>query len=117
MHKSWIGVTVLLLFFSWTDHPIFSSAPCTNKEKKGSQASNLNVKEIRQKDMEMPEKMRIETPPLVANAYQVIGELLDGVGGNTRLDVLGVVGDEKSLLGLDDDQTFLALIACQLTDL
>ena len=67
--------------------------------------------------MEMPEKMRIETPPLVANAYQVIGELLDGVGGNTRLDVLGVVGDEKSLLGLDDDQTFLALIACQLTDL
>ena len=67
--------------------------------------------------MEMPEKMRIETPPLVANAYQVIGELLDGVGGNTRLDVLGVVSDEESLLGLDDDQTFLALIACQLTDL
>jgi len=116
MHKSWIGVTVLLLFFGWNDHPIFSSAPCTNKEKKGSQASNLNVKEIRQKDTEMLEKMRIETSSLVADAYQVVGELLDGVGGNTRLDVLGVVGDEESLLGLDDDQTFLALITCQLTD-
>lgn len=61
----------------------------------------------------MPEQMRTETPSLVADAYQVVGELLDSVGGNTRLDVLGVVGDEESLLGLDDDQTFLALIACQ----
>jgi len=66
--------------------------------------------------MEMLEKMRIETSSLVADAYQVVGELLDGVGGNTRLDVLGIVGDEKSLLGLDDDQTFLALVACQLTN-
>jgi len=64
----------------------------------------------------MLEKMRIETSSLVADAYQVVGELLDGVGGNTRLDVLGIVGDEKSLLGLDDDQTFLALVACQLTN-
>lgn len=116
MHKSWIGVTVLLLFFGWTDPPILSSAPCTNKEKRGSQASNLNVKEIRQKDMELSGKMRTETPSLVANAYQVVGELLDGVGGNTRLDVLGVVSDEESLLGLDDDQTFLALRGCQFAD-
>jgi hypothetical protein len=52
-----------------------------------------------------------ETSSLVANAYQVISELLDSVGGNTRLDVFGVVGDEESLLGLDDDKTFLALVA------
>lgn len=47
--------------------------------------------------------------PLVVDAYQVVGELLDSVGSRTRLDVLGVVGDEKSLLGLDDDDAFLAL--------
>jgi hypothetical protein len=60
--------------------------------------------------------MRSRASSLVTDAYQVVGELLDGVGGNTRLDVLGVVGDEESLLGLDDDQTFLALVACQFTD-
>jgi hypothetical protein len=54
-----------------------------------------------------------KTSSLVADAYQVIGELLDSVGGDTRLDVLGVVGDEESLLGLDDDETFLALVGCQ----
>jgi hypothetical protein len=56
--------------------------------------------------------MRMGTSSLVADAYQIVGELLDSVGGNTRLDVLGVVGDEESLLGLDDDETFLALVGC-----
>jgi hypothetical protein len=46
---------------------------------------------------------------LVVDANQVVGELLDSVGSHTGLGVLGVVGDEKSLLGLDNDDAFLAL--------
>lgn len=46
---------------------------------------------------------------LVTDADEVVGELLDGVGGGTGLDSLGVVGDEDSHVGLDDDDTFLAL--------
>jgi hypothetical protein len=46
---------------------------------------------------------------LVANADEVIGKLLDGVGGCARLDALGVVGDENSHVGLDDHNTFSAL--------
>lgn len=46
---------------------------------------------------------------LVANANKVVGELLDGVGGRTGLDALGVVGDEDGLVGLDDDHAFPAL--------
>ena len=49
------------------------------------------------------------TRGLVVDAYQVVGELLDGVGGGTRLHSLGIVGDEEGLLGLDDDDAFLAL--------
>lgn len=46
---------------------------------------------------------------LVADADKVVRELLDGVGGGAGLDGLGVVGDEDGHVGLDDDNTFLAL--------
>jgi hypothetical protein len=91
----------------------FLSAPCTIKEKQKGVEPQISTSRRFDKCLE---KMRSRTSSLVANAYQIVGELLDSVGGNTRLDVLGVVGDEESLLGLDDDQTFLALVACQFTD-
>jgi hypothetical protein len=46
---------------------------------------------------------------LVPDLDEVVGELLDGVGGRSRLDALGEVSDEDSLGGLDDDDTLLAL--------
>ena len=46
---------------------------------------------------------------LVSDADEVVGELLDGVGGRSRLDALGVVSDEDGEGGLDDDDTLLAL--------
>ena len=46
---------------------------------------------------------------LVADADEVVGELLHSVGRNSRLDGLGVVGDKHGLVGLDDDDTFSAL--------
>jgi hypothetical protein len=46
---------------------------------------------------------------LIADADEVVSELLDGVGGRTGLDALGVVGDEDGLVGLDDDHAFPAL--------
>lgn len=46
---------------------------------------------------------------LVTNADEVVGELLDGVGGGTGLDGLGVVSDEDGHVGLDDDDALLAL--------
>jgi hypothetical protein len=46
---------------------------------------------------------------LVANADEVVRELLDGVGGNTRLDGFRVVGDEDGHVGLDDHDAFSAL--------
>jgi len=46
---------------------------------------------------------------LVADADEVVGELLDSVGRRSRLDGLRVVGDEHGLVGLDDDDTFSAL--------
>ena len=46
---------------------------------------------------------------LVSDADKVVGELLDGVGGRSRLDALGVVSDEDGEGGLDDDDTLLAL--------
>jgi hypothetical protein len=90
--------------------------PAQSRKRKGSQASNLNVKEIRQEDVDNRKDAHLPSS-LVVDAYEVVGELLNGVCGNTRLDVLGVVGNEKSLLGLDDDDTLLALIDCQLTDI
>jgi hypothetical protein len=47
---------------------------------------------------------------LVSDLDEVVGELLDGVGGRSRLDALGEVSDEDGEGGLDDDNTFLALI-------
>lgn len=46
---------------------------------------------------------------LVSDLDEVVGELLDSVGGRSRLDGLGVMGDEHSLGGLDDDDALLAL--------
>jgi hypothetical protein len=46
---------------------------------------------------------------LVSDLDEVVGELLDGVGGRSRLDALGEVSDEDGEGGLDDDNTFLAL--------
>lgn len=46
---------------------------------------------------------------LVANADEVVGKLLDGVGGRAGLDGLGVVGDKDGLGGLDDHDAFPAL--------
>ena len=46
---------------------------------------------------------------LVADANEVVGELLDGVGGHAGLHGLGVVGDEDGHVGLDDHDALLAL--------
>jgi hypothetical protein len=46
---------------------------------------------------------------LVTDLDKVVTELLDSVGGRSRLDGLGEVSDEDSEGGLDDDNTFLAL--------
>jgi hypothetical protein len=46
---------------------------------------------------------------LVLLADQVVGELLDRVGGGTRLDRLRVVGDEDGLDRLDNDDALTAL--------
>lgn len=61
MHKSWIGVTVLLLVFVWIENPVLSSLhPAQSRKRKGNQASDLNVKEIRQQEnVDITEKMRI----------------------------------------------------------
>lgn len=60
MHKFWIGVTVLLLGFVRIENPVFSSLhPAQSRKRKGSQASNLNVKEIRQENVDVTEKKRI----------------------------------------------------------
>jgi hypothetical protein len=53
--SSWIGVTVLLLLFFGLDRTpsILPLHPAQSRKKKGeSSLKNLNVKEIRQKDME-----------------------------------------------------------------
>ena len=47
---------------------------------------------------------------LVADADEVVGELLDSVGRGSGLDALGVVSDEHGLVGLDDDDAFFALL-------
>jgi hypothetical protein len=98
----------------WTEHPVFFLCTLHNQGKrKGSQASKISTsRRFDKRTWKAAEKMRMGTSSLVADAYQIVGELLDSVGGNTRLDVLGVVGDEESLLGLDDDETFLALVGC-----
>ena len=49
------------------------------------------------------------TRALVSHTNQVVGKLLDSVGGGAGLDVLRVVSDENGLGGLDDDDTLLAL--------
>jgi hypothetical protein len=46
---------------------------------------------------------------LVADANEVVGELLDGVGGHAGLDGFRVVGDEDGHVGLDDHDAFSAL--------
>lgn len=46
---------------------------------------------------------------LVSDTDQVVGKLLDGVGGGAGLDGLGVVGDENGLGSLDDNDALLAL--------
>jgi hypothetical protein len=46
---------------------------------------------------------------LVSDLDEVVAELLDGVGGRSRLNGLGEVSDEDGEGGLDDDNTFLAL--------
>lgn len=45
----------------------------------------------------------------VSYSDEVIGELLDGVGGIAWLDGFGVVGDKKGLRSLDDDDALLTL--------
>jgi hypothetical protein len=114
MHKSWIGITVLLLLFLVELDAQYSSSCTLHNQGKREGKVKPQVSTSRRPDKRTWEGSRKdadgETSSLVANAYQVIGELLDSVGGNTRLDVLGVVGDEESLLGLDDDETFLALV-------
>lgn len=52
-------------------------------------------------------------PHSVPDAGQIVGELLDDVGGHAGLHRLGVVGDEDGLDGLDDDDAFLALLPVQ----
>lgn len=93
---------------------MFSSAPCTIKETK----RESSLESQRQGDSTGKcghnRKDALRQSSLVVDAYEVVGELLNSVCGRTWLDVLGVVGDEKSLLGLDDDDTLLALIGCQL---
>lgn len=51
----------------------------------------------------------MDSHALIANADEVVAELLDSISGNTGLHDLWVVGDEDCLSGLDDDNTFLAL--------
>lgn len=46
---------------------------------------------------------------LVADADEVVGKLLDGVGSRARLHGLRIVGDEDGLGGLDDNDAFPAL--------
>jgi hypothetical protein len=46
---------------------------------------------------------------LVADADEVVRELLDGVGGHAGLDGFRVVGDEDGHVGLDDHDAFSAL--------
>lgn len=118
MHKFWIGVTVIAVgIFGWIETPVFSSAPCAIKETK--RESSLKSQRQGDSTRRCGHNRRDAHRPssLVVDAYEVVGELLNGVCSNTRLDVLGVVGNEKSLLGLDDDDTLLALIDCQLTDI
>ena len=95
---------------------MFSSAPCTIKETK----RESSLESQRQGDSTGKcghnRKDALRQSSLVVDAYEVVGELLNSVCGSSRLDVLGVVGNKKSLLGLDDDDTLLALIDCQLTD-
>lgn len=92
---------------------MFSSAPCTIKETK----RESSLESQRQGDSTGKcghnRKDALRQSSLVVDAYEVVGELLNSVCGRTWLDVLGVVGDEKSLLGLDDDDTLLALLAVQ----
>jgi hypothetical protein len=45
----------------------------------------------------------------VADADEVVGELLDGVGGHAGLDGLRVVSDKDGHVGLDDHDAFSAL--------
>lgn len=47
---------------------------------------------------------------LVADANEVVGQLLDGVGCAAGLDGLRVVRDEDGFGGLDDDDAFSALL-------
>lgn len=51
----------------------------------------------------------MQVASLVADANEVVRELLDGVGGGAGLDGLGVVSDEDGHVGLDDDDALLAL--------
>ena len=62
MHKSWIGVTVLLFlsFFGWIENPsIFLCTLHNQGKRKGVKPSNLNIKEIRQKDVELSERRHL----------------------------------------------------------
>jgi len=54
-------------------------------------------------------KTKAAVPCLVTHADEVIAESLNRVGGGTGLHVLGVVGDEDGLGGLDDDDSLFAL--------
>jgi hypothetical protein len=60
MHKSWIGITVIAVVdfvVGPNTQYLFLLHPAQSRKKKGkSQASNLNVKEIRQKDMVRQQK-------------------------------------------------------------
>ena len=58
----------------------------------------------------LPPRLLLRHVGLVADADEVVCELLDGVGGYTGLDGLGVVGDEDGHVGLDDHNAFLALL-------
>ncbi len=47
---------------------------------------------------------------LIAHTGKIISKFLDGLGGDTRLDGLRVVGDEDGLDRLDDDDAFFTLM-------
>lgn len=46
---------------------------------------------------------------LVADADEVVGQLLDRVDGCVGLHAVRVVGEEHGLLGFDDDEAFFVL--------
>lgn len=65
-----------------------------------------------------PVRPSVRTAPaierhLVPSLDEIVAQLLDGVGGRTRLCAFSIVGDHDRLHGLDDDYAALVLFVLQ----